>query len=263
MRAFAAIVLAASVSSCILLVDSLPDGVSSTCHLAKDSGACSACIETSCSSQLDACCGDDACKGTLGALDDCADGDCASFESAATSGKSADLLACMRASCKGSCSDVGDGGSITGDAACPGCKTDCARGTDNCGCSSAAGGRPANSVSCTSDTFDNSICCGTIDWPNVPGGSCACEQVNCYDDGSGTCECYLNATMVGGTRTTSCFSGEGSCCLRPDSGDCICSTGLSCDGTNEVQVSSCDTSTFTCPNDSTGRTTKLSACSVP
>ncbi len=256
-----AVALSLAATSCVFLVDSLPDGTTSSCNLSTDASVCAICIETSCKTQLDACCGDDSCRGLLIDADECAkDEYCGSLASAGASGKGADFVGCIQASCGASCRGIGEAGS-TGDASsCTGCDTTCTTGsTGACACAPATSAKPGNSVVCPTYQLDNPICCETPGWPT--SGQCECVSIYCSES-NGYCQCSIGAYVEGATNLSSCSANQldDICCFDTASGNCTCGSGFDCSN-SEVQVSECSASTMTCPT-SSALSKKTTQCST-
>lgn len=258
-RALVGLVLAASATGCVFLVEPLPDGLTSTCKFSSDAGtACEACILQYCQKQLDSCCADDACKAALSSADKCATEDeCADFAAAGDAGTTGDLLGCVSGACRSAC--FGDAGARDG-STCAGCMTDCALPNDvGCGCKAASAAYPANANDCSSGDVENGLCCESSGYPTAASSTCSCVRVYCNDDGQGTCTCAIGSQVVGsGTDVSECFPSTGTCCLTSSTGDCICGD-VACDASGEVAVSHCGVDTITCPTDS-AETLATSTC---
>lgn len=262
LRALVTSMIAASATGCVFLVDSLPDGVSSTCRLASDGGSCATCIVQNCQSELDACCGDDACKAVLPSADKCAStSDCADLASGGNAGKTGDFVRCVSQSCARACSGIDGDGSADG-SSCPSCETDCpVPNSAGCICAAASSTYPGNTTECSANNVDNSVCCATPGYPSSAGGSCACTQVYCSET-DGICSCSIGTSVVGATNLGECFPTQGQCCVSTDTGDCTCDPSAACDGPNDQLVDRCDLTTIPCPQ-SSGRTDKTSTCTRP
>ncbi len=262
------IVFSFALTGCIFLVDSLPDGTSTTCNLTTPpftdgTNACKTCITDSCQHLLDVCCGDSTCQAQLSNVDSCANEDgCSALASAAgTEGPTSDLIACIAGNCGKDCYGI-DAGPAT-DSSSSSCGSSCAptcnfnSDDSECTCSVLQNSTGVTSV-CPASKFSASVCCASPGYAVTLGSTCACENIYCEDNGD-FCSCELGVTGSGGS--TSCFpsGGASQCCLSADRSSCTCDPNDACDQQGETSVDDCTTENWSCP--ATGaRTQSVSSC---
>jgi hypothetical protein len=221
--------LTLGLAGCILLVS--PSSYGPACHFSGMGTACGSCIASQCQAEVNTCCGDTDCSGTLDALDQCASGDggaCTTIESqtASKNVSSAGLAACIERSCSSLCETH----SSTS-------KTNCTvpefGGGHACQCELST---QSNDTVCSSAAFPDTLCCAPDGWP-APGLQCNCEQLSCGPTSDG-CDCFLSASQ---SCTHVCSATL--CCQYQDT----CSCGSEACLTQEKQVPSCTLSVIGCP----------------
>lgn len=263
-----AMVFSLALTGCIFLVDSLPDGTSTTCQLttpqfSSGTTVCKTCITDNCQKTLDVCCGDSTCQAQLNNVDSCANEEgCTSLAQAGgTEGATSDLIACIASECGGECSGIDAAPAKDGSTTCTSCGPTCTVSSDATECSCAVLPTNGTSVNCPSSKFAGaSVCCASKNYPSVASGSCACQALTCDDSGDGVCSCQLGSFGAG--NTTSCFpSGSASsCCMSADRSSCSCDPSNDCSGAGEMTVDYCSTTQWSCPADGM-RTVLVNNCS--
>ncbi|MEO7109632.1 MAG: hypothetical protein ABI183_04255 [Polyangiaceae bacterium] len=256
LRPAVAIVFSLALTGCIFLVDSLPDGTSTTCQLttpAYSSGtsACKTCITGNCQKLLDVCCGDSSCQAQLNNVDSCAnqDGCSALAKAGGTEGATSDLISCIANACGTDCYGIDAGPADGSTSTCTDCRTSCVRSAadHDCTCVSPTSSTPANNVTCDDETFTSLVCCASNGWPSVANATCACETLYCDDNGGGgICTCQLGVSGSG--DVSYCYpSSAPTCCISADKRTCTCDLEESCDQAGETSVDHCGTDTTQCP----------------
>lgn len=255
-RALLTLAASSALVGCILLVDAPEIGPS--CAFAGKETDCGTCITRRCSTQLDACCGDDWCDGLVRDVEGCAtarDERCAAIRAVANASASASsssaarperaaLASCVATYCRGVC-----------EPAAPTSSTYCTEtrfgAGQACLCRLGTTAQPANRYRCDAAAFPENRCCAPPGWPSA-GNECTCFTVSCTPTADG-CSCFLTDTFdARGTRTC-----EGPHCCQTSS-NCRC--GPSPCGTGEVPVDSCNATTTPCA----ARTVpQESGCSLP
>jgi hypothetical protein len=250
-----AIFFSLALTGCIFLVDSLPDGTSTTCQLttppySSGTNACKTCITSNCQSTLNVCCADSTCQAQLNNVDSCANQDGCSALAAAggTEGATSDLIACIASECGSSCSGIDAAPADGSSTSCSGCKTRCASNGDgrSCSCVAATGSVSGNQVACTNGSFGRSVCCASQDYPSVSESTCVCEAVVC-DDSAGYCACQRGSpgSATVGTCTPP-SGGTGTCCLSVNGALCTCDPNDPCDQVDETPVEQCSAASLGC-----------------
>jgi hypothetical protein len=231
-RTHAAVTVSAltlGLAGCILLVS--PTSYGTTCHFSGMGTTCGSCIASQCQTEVNACCVDPGCSGTLDALDQCASGDggaCSAIDSETASNdvNSAGLAACIVRSCSNLCETH----SSTS-------KTSCSvpefGGGHSCQCSLSD---QSNDTVCSSAAFPDTLCCAPDGWP-APSLQCTCQQLSCGPTADG-CDCFLSP---GESCTHVCSATI--CCQNLD--DCYCGSAACL--AQEKQVPSCSLSVVGCP----------------
>jgi hypothetical protein len=218
-----------------------------TCASPRDStSTCAACIYTSCTKPLEACCGDTSCasppdsagkypsRSVMGEVDACVAGDapgCAGMLDESDSGKDGALRTCIANQCTSAC--LGNlrphqRCTLRGGGAYCSCQNAETASGDECGTSTVGGTCLATSTGCA---------CGA--W------SCAFRSSSPNYD----CTCEIGASGGGSSECSADRYRDGVCCIKVDyDGSLVCrctttSTGASRCSTSEATIASCDLAT--------------------
>jgi hypothetical protein len=219
---------------CILLVDAEHYG--SHCRFAGSDSECGACIAEQCPSEIDACCTDVACAGTLTAVEGCTtrrDQSCDDAKAAArlSSSPASSLGKCVAERCAGECERA----SPTPVTTCGGLST--SNGTA-CTCKVSSS---VNSFVCNTTTFPETICCAPAGWP-APGLECTCLPVRCSTSTDG---CSCGRVDFGVADHSKVCEGAASgvhCCAAED----FCHCGAKRCESSEHEVPSCSIAAIGC-----------------
>lgn len=212
-------------AGCVLLV-SAKDDYGTHCKLSGQDTGCGRCLRSRCQLDVDACCRDDACSATLGAVEGCAlqsDGACDDVVSRkARPGAEGALATCAATLCGAVCQRFAGVSDTT-------CKEPVfARGAA-CECTSTPGA--GNDFECSPTSYEGTVCCVSDSWP-AAGTGCQCEAISCDGTPEG-CSCRLAIDTP--PKRTQCDAPP--CCLSlldPDQ----CSCRATC-FENERAVPSC------------------------
>jgi len=211
MKRVVVVAAALAATQCVLLVDQSPSGdqFSTQCAVADPTSACGHCLTAQCSDEIASCCGDEACRFALSAIDTCSDAGTCLFD---MSGAAGAVGQCIQTKCNGVC-DAVDAGQSEG-----GGNVECFVSDHFCSCDNSFG---TNGTTCDVATHTNSVCCADLEWPTGTDTLCECDQIGCSDDGV-ACDCQPQSSVG---DTTSCnTSAWGVCCLSQN----YCSCGIDC-----------------------------------
>lgn len=210
--------------SCILVVS--PERFGDTCRFSGRDTQCGACIADRCQAQIDDCCRDAACEGTLHAIESCAGH---GGETCSAIGRDAGGFAvarCAAESCGAVCV-ARQGTSQTS------CKVPLLGESAACLCRDTATG--GNDFVCNAAAFPQTVCCAPDGWPAV-GLECGCRAIECNPTTDG-CFCL---TVDSDPRLREC-SGL-ICCAQNDS----CSCGTRACFAFQTRVPSCNLAAIGC-----------------
>jgi hypothetical protein len=231
--------LGALLGGCILLVS--PREYGTQCRFAGADSECGACVVARCQTDVDTCCGADACSSTLGSLEACASnhdqscGRLAPASSTSTDPATAGLRTCIARGCSAECQAFAGTSETT-------CKELPLAPGASCSCTtkSSAG---ANDYACSAAVFPSTRCCAPNGWP-APGLECTCKHVECIGTPGG-CFCSLVDHMpdqetCGGTDGLTC------CASTSTTKDAQCTCGTRACFIDEVEVTSCSSEVMGC-----------------
>jgi hypothetical protein len=252
---------------CIFFVGDTGNLETSMCNFQGETTPCGVCVITNCEAQLNACCTDSSCQGSLSNLDGCATGSsvaCGELTEGdilgLTDAAYAALGACVSKSCSTTCtgsSSSGDGGVPVG----PTIGISCSNPVQGeCSCEYTDDG--TTSVSCSTSIGQNIICCADTGYPGTSGPAedgttCICNPFYCEEDGEGNCACASQMGIITGTSTSGCSeNGSNTCCVTNE-GVCECMPGNSGCG-SAMEVSSCSIENTGC-----SFAISVSSCSSP
>jgi hypothetical protein len=241
--------LAALLGGCILLVS--PREYGSQCRFAGAQSECGACVVARCQAEVDTCCSDSQCDGTLTALDECAskhDPSCTQLGSKADSpsdGASIGLRQCISRGCAAECQPFRG----TSETSCK--ELPLAPGA-SCSCTTQSPSG-TNDYTCATAVFPNTRCCAPNSWP-APGLECTCKHVQCIATATG-CFCSLvdytpDQETCGGTAGLTC------CASTATAKDAQCTCGTRACFIDEVAVPSCSAEVMGC-----GMQRRVDSCS--
>lgn len=161
-----------------------PGDYGAHCTLSGGNTGCGRCLRSRCQLDLDACCRDDACSSTLGAVEGCAlqtDGACEELVSRREkAGAEGALATCVATLCGALCQSFPG----SGDTTCT--EPVFARGAA-CRCTSTPGA--GNDFECSPAVYEGTICCAPDSWP-AAGTQCECQAISCDGTPEG-CSCRL------------------------------------------------------------------------
>lgn len=220
---------AATLTGCVLLIDSTTGPLTSTCHVANESSACGSCMVAQCQTALDACCADANCRPELTSVDDCGNTGKCSLDLTTTQASGV-LGACVAKACAAACT-------VTGSAPPQGYTSSCSAsfvgGKQQCFCEPPGSGASSNATTCDPAVLPGAVCCGDANYPK-PSTTCTCMVGGCDGTFGGGCNCSLYSS----SSTTSCGAGYAHCC-QTDTGTCECKDSA-CSPSYETEVPVCD-----------------------
>ncbi len=209
---------------CVLLVS--PERFGDTCHFSGEQTQCGACIVERCQSAVDACCKDDACAATLGAVESCAsrrDDACTTIVNDASRFA---IAACVTEKCGGVCVAL-HGSPQTS------CKSPVPDDSAACACTYGSGTN--DDQLCGSAAYPQTLCCAPRGWPAV-GLGCTCRPVECNPTSDG-CFCLTVDTTPSQRECAGAI-----CCAEDDT----CSCGSTPCLMFQTQVPRCNLAALAC-----------------
>jgi hypothetical protein len=222
MRRLATAAAVLGAGGCVLFVS--PTTYPTTCAFAGETSQCGACLAASCQTEIDACCGDDGCAGSvLASLESCT----TAHTCDALLGASGPLPACVKTKCAAVCV------TLTGTSQTSCLEPPLAAGF-GCTCTFGAPDGP-NDFACSSAIYASARCCAPAGWP-APGLACTCAPLACNATTDG-CFCSLAETTP---TETSCSAST--CCVENDTCTCRAKGCFSF----ETPVPSCDVTAVGC-----------------
>lgn len=210
-------------AGCVLFVSEQEYGTH--CRFSGENTGCGRCLRSRCQLDVDACCRDEGCSSTIGAIEACSaqtPGACHDLASRREkAGADGALATCAAKLCGPVCHDFTGVSDTT-------CKEPPFGRGATCECTSTPGA--GNDLECSPTSYDSTVCCAPDSWP-AAGSECTCLPVSCYGTPEG-CSCRLVDTPP---EKTQCEAPP--CCVSlvdPDQ----CSCRATC-YENERQTQSC------------------------
>jgi hypothetical protein len=235
MSLVAALVLTACSVSCILVVS--PDDHGTRCRFAAEKEtACSRCLTSRCSAEIDATCFD---EGVLSIAEQCA----VAGDDACNRVPASPLATCLQTRCNALCY------AKTGAS-----QTRCTESFVSAGlaCSCTTSTTAPTDLACNSEVYPRTRCCAARGWP-APPAECTCNAVACVALSDG-CLCHLTDNLDESTATDCKRTPDTHCCAVEERCQCRVRT---C-GLGEREVDVCNKAEITCPKN----TVEVASCAI-